>query len=386
MSAPAASSSSSVHPPLSNPSSSSAPPAPGTVPPAPTPAPNNATGSSHATSSPLLSPSFQSISSRAQPSTSASASRSTTSPPTTVPATASASTSGPPRATMDLNPTLPSRATQLHIAEARTALVATMSNMLDSELQSRASLLHANAAALSKQERDVARGTEALRKENDKLEKLARDTERKIKEIGNVQNWAEVLERDFLVLEETMRIVRDAGGGAGASDSCSQCSGSSWSSSESAGGSRRGSVVGEEEADGQDDGDATKSGAEPIANGGAAKDDTTRSGVAAGITREDSNVSVTVDEEVAANISEAMATNLHEPLDSLSLTSVPSVSHAGSAKGKELAEENRAEADSAAEIGPLELSQSSDTSRLETGEDAAADNNPSHSIATECRC
>ncbi|KAI0428780.1 hypothetical protein F5Y09DRAFT_312217 [Xylaria sp. FL1042] len=137
---------------------------------------------------------------------------------------------------MSLNPDLPSHDTQLHVAEARAALVASMSNMLDSELQSRASLLHANTAALSRQEQDVARATEALRKENDKLAKVAKDAGRKIKELGNVQNWAEVLERDFLVLEETMRLVRD--GGAESSDdgsSGSDYSGSYWSGSESEG-------------------------------------------------------------------------------------------------------------------------------------------------------
>ncbi|KAI0194889.1 hypothetical protein EV127DRAFT_313927, partial [Xylaria flabelliformis] len=109
------------------------------------------------------------------------------------------------------NPNLPSRDSQLHVAEARAALVASMSNMLDSELQSRASVLHANAAVISRQEQDVTRATEALRKENDKLAKVAKDAGRKIKELGNVQNWAEVLERDFLVLEETMRLVRGGG-------------------------------------------------------------------------------------------------------------------------------------------------------------------------------
>ena len=49
--------------------------------------------------------------------------------------------------------------------------------------------------------------------------------ERKIKELGNVQNWAEVLERDFLVLEETMRLVREGSGSDG--ESCSECSRSS---------------------------------------------------------------------------------------------------------------------------------------------------------------
>ncbi|KAJ0331058.1 hypothetical protein COL5a_002591 [Colletotrichum fioriniae] len=78
--------------------------------------------------------------------------------------------------------------------------------MLDGELQTRARMLHANAAALDKQERDVVRATEALRKENDKLAKFSGDAARRVKELGNVQNWAEVLERDFLVLEETLRL------------------------------------------------------------------------------------------------------------------------------------------------------------------------------------
>lgn len=36
-----------------------------------------------------------------------------------------------------------------------------------------------------------------LGKEGDKLEKVVREGQRKVKELGNVQNWAEVLERDF---------------------------------------------------------------------------------------------------------------------------------------------------------------------------------------------
>ena len=32
-----------------------------------------------------------------------------------------------------------------------------------------------------------------------------------LKEIGDVQNWAEVIERDLLVLEETVRMVEEGG-------------------------------------------------------------------------------------------------------------------------------------------------------------------------------
>ncbi|RYC60149.1 hypothetical protein CHU98_g6063, partial [Xylaria longipes] len=98
---------------------------------------------------------------------------------------------------------------------------------------------------------DVARATEALRKENDKLAKVAKDAGRKIKELGNVQNWAEVLERDFLVLEETMRLVRNGSADSDDDESCTECSGSYWSGSESErdgegerGGTRLGSANG----------------------------------------------------------------------------------------------------------------------------------------------
>ncbi|KAK7949016.1 uncharacterized protein PG986_009902 [Apiospora aurea] len=138
---------------------------------------------------------------------------------------------------------LPSTTTTLHMTEARDALVATMSNLFDAELQSRASLLHSNATQLSRQETDVAKATEALRKENDKLAKVARDAGRRIKETGNVQNWAEVLERDFLVLEETLRLAREGDSDDGESEGgySSSGSGSYWSGSGSEGeGSEKG--------------------------------------------------------------------------------------------------------------------------------------------------
>jgi len=98
---------------------------------------------------------------------------------------------------------------QRQIDEARNAVVASIGNMLDRELQGRAALLHANNAAIEKQERDVSRARDALRRENDKLARLATDHTRKVKEIGNVQNWAEMLEREFLIVEETLRLVRE---------------------------------------------------------------------------------------------------------------------------------------------------------------------------------
>jgi len=81
-------------------------------------------------------------------------------------------------------------------------------NNLSADLKSRAQNLHSNSAQLDKQLKDVDQGTKGLKKENDKLGKMAKAGGEKIKELGNVQNWAEMLERDFLVLEETLRLVK----------------------------------------------------------------------------------------------------------------------------------------------------------------------------------
>ncbi|TFB06233.1 hypothetical protein CCMA1212_001970 [Trichoderma ghanense] len=147
--------------------------------------------------------------------------------PSSVTTSPAAATASPP-----ISPTLPTPSASRHVSDARAAVVASMGNMLDAELQSRAGILHANAAALEKQERDVVRATDSLRKETQKLKTEADKAARKVKELGNVQNWAEVLERGFLVLEETVRLANgggettdEDGEGSECSCSCSECGG-----------------------------------------------------------------------------------------------------------------------------------------------------------------
>ncbi|KAI1745656.1 hypothetical protein F4680DRAFT_109800 [Xylaria scruposa] len=290
-------------------------------------------------------PSIPSSTSKAPPSVSGSR-FTATSPPTTVSggpgAPPSAHGAGPrpggtSTATMPLNPNLPSRDSQLHVAEARAALVASMSNMLDSELQSRASNLHANAAVISRQEQDVTRATEALRKENDKLAKVAKDAGRKIKELGNVQNWAEVLERDFLVLEETMRLVRGGGTESDDDESCSECSGSYWSGSESEGdgegergdatlesskGSRKGSVS-ERQEDREEKGAAPGKeekgkGLEGVALdsdsstvvGGSTTSNASLLASSASNSPSSTNATISLDEAILESLAEALATDM----------------------------------------------------------------------------
>ncbi|ETS78907.1 hypothetical protein PFICI_08760 [Pestalotiopsis fici W106-1] len=235
-----------------------------------------------------------------------------------------------------LHPNLPSPpSSPEQTAQARAALVGTISNLLDTELQGRASLLHANAKALEKQERDVAKATEALRKETDKLVKVVKQGSEKVREAGDVQNWAEVLERDFLVLEDTLRRVRRGSGGCSDPDcsgcSCSGGSGSSWSGSRTP--SRRG--IFDEAEDGDRDGALGKgkgvedvvapssdgeSGIKVLPDGGAGEEVK-----AAGDQQEGSFASVT--NAIAASISEAMATSID---DRPSLPSASSATGSGS--------------------------------------------------------
>ncbi|KAK0704832.1 hypothetical protein B0H67DRAFT_674230 [Lasiosphaeris hirsuta] len=175
----------------------------------------------------------------------------TASPP---PSTTPSSSSPPPNAsttsrstTATTNPAAATPSTQRQIDEARNAVVASIGNMLDRELAGRAALLHANNAAIEKQERDVERAVAGLRRDNDKLARLAADHTRKVKEIGNVQNWAEMLEREFLIVEETLRLVREGSGseeGSEGSWSGSECgSGCDCGREGGAGGDGKGDVV-----------------------------------------------------------------------------------------------------------------------------------------------
>ena len=96
-------------------------------------------------------------------------------------------------------------------AEARTAFLATLqhagASRADAVLQGRARDIAANAAVLAKQEDGVVQGTAELARTGDGLSELADAGGRGLKEVGDVQNWAEMLERELLVLEETVRIV-----------------------------------------------------------------------------------------------------------------------------------------------------------------------------------
>jgi uncharacterized protein (DUF3084 family) len=95
-------------------------------------------------------------------------------------------------------------------AEARAAVTASLTSIggsVDNEMRTRAADLHSNAEAIAKQEKELAKQTAALAKQSNQWQKLADTSTKKLNEIGDIQNWAEMIERDLLVLEETLRLV-----------------------------------------------------------------------------------------------------------------------------------------------------------------------------------
>ncbi|WEW57270.1 hypothetical protein PRK78_002735 [Emydomyces testavorans] len=97
-------------------------------------------------------------------------------------------------------------------SEARTAFLASLKSVgsnLDTDLRARATTQHDNAAVLHKQEAELAKTTRQVGKQANELEKLADQGRQGLKEVGDLQNWAEMMERDLLVVEEAVRLAEE---------------------------------------------------------------------------------------------------------------------------------------------------------------------------------
>lgn len=110
-------------------------------------------------------------------------------------------------------------------AEARAAVLASLESAgsnYDIQMQRRAADLHNNAAAIAKQEVELKKQTAALAKENAVWQKELSKATKGLNQHGDLQNWAEMMERDFAVLEETLRLVE------GGHEAQSASGGSQW--------------------------------------------------------------------------------------------------------------------------------------------------------------
>ncbi|EED13197.1 conserved hypothetical protein [Talaromyces stipitatus ATCC 10500] len=155
------------------------------------------------------------------------AASSLTSPqPATATATATATTTHQSSSSSVLSPTTanqprdPQEAVR-HTLEARTAFTASLHSVgqtVSADLRARAVDLHENAAVIQKQENVLAKHTAELSKQNDQWDKVVDTARQGLKEIGDVQNWAEMIERDLLVVEEVLRLVEGEEGHEGEDD------------------------------------------------------------------------------------------------------------------------------------------------------------------------
>ncbi|OJD19851.1 hypothetical protein AJ78_00211 [Emergomyces pasteurianus Ep9510] len=113
------------------------------------------------------------------------------------------------------NPAQSSSMTSTHTqetAEAKAAFTASLTSVgtnLDTDLRQRAQALHDNDDAIKKQEEKLKKTTQDLSKQSAELEKLADMGRKGLNEVGDLQNWAELIERDLLITEETLRLAEE---------------------------------------------------------------------------------------------------------------------------------------------------------------------------------
>lgn len=101
-------------------------------------------------------------------------------------------------------------------AEAKAAFTASLNSVgssLDADLQSRARNIHANSKVLNEQEQDVDKEIKKLSKQNDQMQKVVDKAKSDLKEFDSLQNFetnlGADLERDLMLIEETLRIVEE---------------------------------------------------------------------------------------------------------------------------------------------------------------------------------
>ncbi|KAJ8097060.1 hypothetical protein POJ06DRAFT_262424 [Lipomyces tetrasporus] len=82
-----------------------------------------------------------------------------------------------------------------------------LTHYVDRDLRQRITSVHANAKHISAQSKHIRGQTMALVKETRKWEETANKASEILKEAGDVQNWAEILEVELSALEESLRIV-----------------------------------------------------------------------------------------------------------------------------------------------------------------------------------
>jgi len=79
----------------------------------------------------------------------------------------------------------------------------------DKELCERISLVHANRASIEAQAQALQTRTTTLAKQSKQWQSVVDKANHQLKMLGDVQNWAEVIDREIRILEETFKILNE---------------------------------------------------------------------------------------------------------------------------------------------------------------------------------
>lgn len=96
------------------------------------------------------------------------------------------------------------RAAQARLAQDLAAIPAA----LEAPLVEKITEIHANQKLIRAQVDRLEADVQLLRKLNKKCGTFTTSTRNKLKEYGDVQNWAELVDQDLRVIEETIRIIQ----------------------------------------------------------------------------------------------------------------------------------------------------------------------------------
>jgi uncharacterized coiled-coil DUF342 family protein len=93
--------------------------------------------------------------------------------------------------------------------KSTAALVAATLREHTAPLTNRTETIISASQSVSAQRRVLVQDTQKLSRQAQELEKTLDQSVDQLKEIGDLQNWAEVVFRDISVIEETLRMVEE---------------------------------------------------------------------------------------------------------------------------------------------------------------------------------
>ncbi|RDW35191.1 hypothetical protein B0I72DRAFT_45825 [Yarrowia lipolytica] len=97
------------------------------------------------------------------------------------------------------------------IHDAHTNLVTTLKTApeaLEKPLLQSIALIHTNHKNITNQAQHLEESTEKLTKLNKQLQTVANNGDTKLRETGDVQNWAEMVDANIRMIEKTIQIRR----------------------------------------------------------------------------------------------------------------------------------------------------------------------------------